>query len=87
VVECQVQDHQSQLEMWVENDGKGFTPEQRQHLFEPFSPLSKSGQGHGLGLWVTYQIVQQLGGKIDLNQHDGRVRFTVTLPLEENKIA
>jgi len=87
VVECQVQDHQSQLEMWVENDGKGFTLEQRQHLFEPFSPLSKSGQGHGLGLWVTYQIVQQLGGKIDLTQHDGRVRFTVTLPLEENKIA
>jgi len=87
VVECRVEDRQSHLVMWVENDGKGFTPEQRLHLFEPFSPLSKTGQGHGLGLWVTYQIVQQLGGKIDLQQNDGRVRFSVTLPLEENKSA
>lgn len=81
VVECRVDDQQTHLLMWVENDGKGFTPEQRAHLFEPFSPLSQSGQGHGLGLWVTYQIVQQLGGTIDLQQEGGRVRFAVTLPL------
>lgn len=87
LVECQVQDQQSQLQLWVENDGQGFTPEQRSHLFEPFSPLSKSGQGHGLGLWVTYQIVQQLGGTIDLMQEGGRVRFTVTLPLDSTKEA
>ncbi len=87
VVECRVQDQGEQLLLWVENDGKGFTPEQRAHLFEPFSPLSQSGQGHGLGLWVTYQIVQQLGGKIDLQQENGRVRFSVTLPLVEVKQA
>jgi len=87
VVECKVEDQQTQLLMWVENDGKGFTPEQRSHLFEPFSPLSQSGQGHGLGLWVTYQIVQQLGGKIDLSQDNGRVRFAVTLLLDNTKEA
>ncbi|MDD5029365.1 MAG: HAMP domain-containing sensor histidine kinase [Rhodoferax sp.] len=81
VVDCLVEDHDSTLLLAVENDGKGFSPEQRAHLFEPFSPLSQSGQGHGLGLWVTYQIVQQLGGKIDLTQQNGRVRFAVTLPL------
>jgi len=80
VVDCAVEDQQTQLLIWVENDGKGFTPEQRAHLFEPFSPLSQSGNGHGLGLWVTYQIIQQLGGKIDLRQEEGRVRFSVTLP-------
>lgn len=87
VVQCVVDDQQTQLQLWVENDGKGFTREQRSHLFEPFSPLSQSGQGHGLGLWVTYQIVQQLGGKIDLHQEGGRVRFTVTLPLGDTKEA
>jgi len=32
----------------------------REHLFEPFFG---EGEGHGLGLWVTYQLVQQLNEK------------------------
>jgi len=82
-VQCTVEDQDSALMMRVENDGTGLSQEQMAHLFEPFSPLSKSGQGHGLGLWVTYQIVQQLGGRIDLKQEHERVSFTVTLPIEK----
>jgi signal transduction histidine kinase len=52
------------------------------HLFEPFSPLSKSG--HGLGLWVTYQIVQQLGGDIWVEQDHENIVFSVSLPFVEN---
>jgi signal transduction histidine kinase len=50
------------------------------YLFEPFNPLSESG--HGLGLWVTYQIVQQLGGQISATSQDGITRFAVVIPLE-----
>jgi len=50
----------SQLQFSVANNGKMLSAEQIAHLFEPFSPLSEGG--HGLGLWVTYQIVHQLAG-------------------------
>lgn len=77
-VACSVELDAGALRMTVENDGKLLTEEQMTHLFEPFSPLSEDG--HGLGLWMTYQIVQQLGGAISVNQQDGYMRFSVTLP-------
>lgn len=77
-VSCAIEEHDGVLQMVIENDGKQLTPEQMSHLFEPFSPLSEGG--HGLGLWVTYQIVQQLGGRIVPAQRFDRVIFTVTLP-------
>ena len=64
----------------VENDGKLLPPEQRESLFEPFSRFSE--HGHGLGLWICYQIVTQLGGEIGAETHDGLTRFFVSLALE-----
>ena len=69
-----------QLCITVSNNGKEIAPDQMKYLFEPFNPLSESG--HGLGLWVTYQIVQQLGGQISATSQDGITRFAVVIPLE-----
>ncbi|TCS71759.1 signal transduction histidine kinase [Sulfuritortus calidifontis] len=69
-----------ELHIAVENDGKGIPPELMNRLYEPFT--SHSEGGHGLGLWVTYQIVQQLKGRIEAESHDGLTRFRVALPLE-----
>lgn len=68
-----------QLALRVRNDGAQLSDEQISHLFEPFSS-SREG-GHGLGLWVTYQIVSQLGGRIAAENAAGEVRFSVCLPL------
>lgn len=68
----------SKLRVVVENNGKILSAEEITHLFEPFSPLSRDG--HGLGLWVTYQIVHQLGGHIDVERSNGHMRFTVEIP-------
>lgn len=70
------------LAITVTNDGKLLSPEQMEHLFEPFSPLSESG--HGLGLWVTWQIVQQLGGRITARAKEDRMVFEVRIPVEGN---
>ncbi len=64
----------------ITNDGNLLTEEQLTHLFEPFATTKETG--HGLGLWMTYQIVQQLGGSIVAHNVAGQVRFTVHLPLE-----
>jgi len=69
-----------QLQLSVENNGKTLSDEQIAHLFEPFSSLGESG--HGLGLWVTYQIVHQLGGHVSVKREsNNQMHFTVDIPL------
>ena len=69
------------LTFTVGNVGPAIPERRRQHLFEPYFG-EEGGEGHGLGLWVTYQLVQQLGGKIAVDSVPGHTRFSVTLPLE-----
>ena len=68
------------LRLRVTNNGNLPETEQIAHLFEPFFTLSDSG--HGLGLWVTYQIVNQLGGKIAATREGEQMHFTVDIPAE-----
>jgi signal transduction histidine kinase len=74
-------DAESCLSIVVRNDGAQLGDEQLAHLFEPFA--STRPGGHGLGLWVTYQIVTQLDGRIAARNVDGQVEFVVRLPLGE----
>ena len=71
------------LAMVVVNGGRILTEMQTAHLFEPFADAEE--RGRGLGLWVCYQIVSQLGGNIavDSEMRDGlgRTSFKVTLPI------
>ena len=66
----------------VTDDGCGMTDEVKKHLFEPFFTKRRSGQGISLGLSITYRIVQEHRGSIDV-QSDGPgrgSRFVVSLP-------
>ncbi len=66
----------------VINSGSCISAEQMHHLFEPF--VSYHEGGHGLGLWVTYQLVNQMEGKIEVESSDNQVRFTVTIPINSS---
>jgi two-component system sensor histidine kinase PilS (NtrC family) len=58
--------------------GKGMSPEQVEHLFEPFS--STTG-GTGLGLSIVYQIVRDHGGTINVRSLEGQgTTIMVELP-------
>ena len=65
----------------IMDTGAGITPENKERIFEPFF-TTKSGQGGtGLGLSVTYGIVTDHGGEIDVESEVGRgTNFTVWLP-------
>ena len=67
------------LEMLVCNNGEPISPDRLQGIFEPF--FSKSRTGLGLGLWVTYQIVSQLQGRIQVERQAELTCFSVNLPL------
>ena len=62
----------------VEDDGPGFPADRKEKLFEPF--FSSTG-GHGLGLWFTYQTVNQLDGSIDIKDSSQGTVVEVRLPL------
>ena len=76
---CRVGIDDGLLCLAVENDGSEIEAEKMKRLFEPFIHFNENGSG--LGLWVTYQIVRQLKGRIDVLSRDGRTRFTVFFPL------
>ncbi len=73
-------------ELVVKDDGCGMTQETKEHLFEPFFTRRRDGQGTGLGMSITYRIVQDHGGTIrvesaGLNQGS---TITVQMPVDPN---
>lgn len=78
-IDIEVATFPDRLTLNVRNDGEPLGEEILQHLFEPFTTTKASG--HGLGLWVTYQMVQQLHGHIWADNEEGRVRFSAQFPL------
>ncbi len=80
-VECKVTVVQGCLHIQVTNQGQVLSQRQLGHLFEPF--MEGRPEGTGLGLWVTYQVVQQVAGEIEVESEQGRTRFEVTIPVRE----
>jgi signal transduction histidine kinase len=68
----------------VEDNGSGIRPEHRARLFEPFFTTKPVGQGTGLGLSVSFGIVRDHGGAIEVESEVGRgSTFRVRLPLRQ----
>lgn len=66
----------------VEDSGRGIRPEDHKRLFEPFFTTKPVGEGTGLGLALSYSIVQKHGGKIEVASEVSRgSRFRVWLPI------
>lgn len=78
---CALAIQETSLIIQVSNDGPAIPPRRREHLFEPYFG---EGEGHGLGLWVTYQLVEQLKGDITVESLAGHTSFTVNLPFAEH---
>lgn len=65
----------------IEDDGPGIPPEIRSKVFDPFFTTRPPGQGAGLGLTISYNVVQKHGGSIEVRSQPGSTRVIVDLPL------
>ena len=66
----------------VVDDGPGIAADALGHVFEPFYTTKEVGQGTGLGLSVSYGIVNEHGGRLTVDSRPGATTFTVELPVQ-----
>jgi two-component system NtrC family sensor kinase len=69
------------IKIIIKDDGKGMTPEVKEHIFEPFFTTKDVGQGTGLGLSISYGIIEKHHGNIDVISEPGKgTEFIISLP-------
>ena len=65
------------------DNGRGIPESDLKHIFEPFYYSKTGHSGTGLGLSVTYALVQEIGGTISVQSRPGQETcFDVSIPLK-----
>lgn len=68
----------------IADTGKGIAPEHLSRIFDPFFTTKAEGEGTGLGLSVSYGIIKNHQGRIDVQSEVGKgTTFTIVLPITE----
>jgi len=71
----------------VIDDGPGIPHDALPHVFEPFFTTKTVGTGTGLGLSVSYGIVEEHGGHLVVESRPGRTVFRLELPVAQSAAA
>ena len=71
-----------ELQVRISDNGRGIPEELQKKVFDPFFTTKEKEKGTGLGLWISYSIIEKMGGTIDLKSKPGEgTTFTVKLPI------
>ncbi len=78
-----VREEQDRVRVSVEDDGPGIAPDVAPRIFDPFFTTREPGQGTGLGLYLSRELVERCGGALEFTPRPGGgAVFTVELPRE-----
>jgi signal transduction histidine kinase len=73
----------SELVIQVEDSGTGIAPEDVKRIYDPFFTTKPVGRGTGLGLAVSYGIIQEHSGRIKVDSQPGKgTTFSVFIPVK-----
>jgi signal transduction histidine kinase len=77
--------HSNSIEISVKDNGEGIPEQVRGKIFQPFFTTKPTGQGTGLGLSLSYDIVKAHGGTLEVSSTvDIGSIFSLQLPITEN---
>jgi two-component system NtrC family sensor kinase len=81
-IEVRSERFDSEIHVHIQDNGPGIPQDQQRKVFDPFFTTKASGKGTGLGLWVSYNIIEKMGGTISLQSEVGKgSTFTVKIPI------
>ena len=84
-IEVSVKSDGQELKVVIKDNGLGMNDEVKQHIYENFYTTKPAGQGTGLGMSITYDIiVNRHHGHIDIDSVEGEyASFTFTIPVKK----
>jgi two-component system, NtrC family, sensor kinase len=75
------------IKLSIVDNGEGICPEYTEKIFDPFFTTKAPGKGTGLGLWVSFMIIEGFGGKILVDSNVGEgTTVSVYLPVVSEKM-
>jgi signal transduction histidine kinase len=83
VVRVLVSQNTSQIKISIRDFGHGMSDEISERIFEPFMSTKQPGEGTGLGMALTYGIIRDHNGNIEVDSFPGagtEVRIYLPLP-------
>jgi predicted CoA-binding protein len=69
----------------LEDNGPGIPEEIQEEVFSPFFTTKAVGKGTGLGLNISYKIIEKHAGEVKVFSKPGKTRFQVSLPVDFSK--
>jgi signal transduction histidine kinase len=77
---------ENKVEVRVKDNGNGIPQKVLDKIYQPFFTTKPTGQGTGLGLSMSYDIVKAHGGEIKVETKEGEgTKFIIQLPVMFNK--
>lgn len=75
------------VKILIRDTGSGMSPETKKHIFEPFFTTKEVGSGTGLGMSISFGIIEQHNGNIDVFSEEGKgTEFIISLPISQSTI-
>ncbi|MBV6644434.1 MAG: GHKL domain-containing protein [Cyclobacteriaceae bacterium] len=76
----------NQIQVRIKDNGVGIPEHIKARIWEPFFTTKPVGVGTGLGMSITYGIIEKHGGKIELTSEEGKgTEFAISLPKKIEK--
>ncbi len=80
---CEAQREGESMRIVVRDDGEGIPQENIDKIFSPMFTTKAPGEGMGMGLAITYQLLKKRGGRMQvMSEVDVGTTFTITWPVE-----
>jgi two-component system NtrC family sensor kinase len=87
MLEVRTTAHNGSVEVELTDNGGGISPEHLHKIFDPFFTTKPTGRGTGLGLSVSYGIIKEHAGKVDVKSTPGKgTSFRLEFPVARKAV-